>query len=226
MKNLKLLPLLLFPLVAQVNAETEDERRARLAIPVLEVKAPVAGHEWKTNFSTFDYVKPCTAMAYAAIVAHGVNRSDLLTNNGDGSFSHIYDINRGYARMAEFCVVIAAPKSGLSTTFDEFGEPVRWRNWWLTAGATGADGIPVRQEDKEIEATIKLMKLAKKELNKPVYLVIGNDSGNMSVRITQLLYDNGEIDAIDGIIVVNGGEYSIYHRDGSVWRSEDNTATK
>jgi hypothetical protein len=35
----------------------------------------------------------------------------------------------------------------------------------------------------------------------------------MSVRITQLLYDNGEIDAIDGIIVVNGGEYSIYDRD-------------
>jgi hypothetical protein len=117
MKNLKLLPLLLLPIVGYVQAETEDELRARLAIPVLEVKAPVAGHEWKTNFSTFDYVKPCTAMAYAAIVAHGVNRSDLLTNNGDGSFSHIYDINRGYARMAEFCVVIAAPKSGLSTTF-------------------------------------------------------------------------------------------------------------
>jgi hypothetical protein len=83
---------------------------------------------------------------------------------------------------------------------------------------------------------------------KPVYLVIGNDSGNMSVRITQLLYDNGEIDAIDGIpsplfvnkslrftpcatiaaygIAVHGLTYSIYDRYGEVWRSEDNTATK
>lgn len=210
----------------QVQAETEEERRARLAIPVLEVKAPVAGSKWVTNFSTFDYVKPCAAMAYAAIVAQGVNHRDLLTDNGGGSFSYPHDISRGYSRMAEFCVVIAAPKSGLSTTFDEFGEPVKWRNWWLTPGVAGVNGVPVRDEDAEIEATIKLMKLAKKELNKPVYLVIGNDSGELSVRISQVLHDNDEMDVMDGIIVVNGDEFSVYDRYGDVWRSRDNTATQ
>jgi hypothetical protein len=80
MKKFKLLPLLLLPLLsAQANAETEEERRARLAIPVLEVKAPVSGLKWKTEYSSFDYILPCepSDTPYSAIVAHGANHMDL-----------------------------------------------------------------------------------------------------------------------------------------------------
>jgi hypothetical protein len=192
---------------------------------VLEVKAPVAGHEWKTEYSSLDYILPCETsdIPYSAIVAHGANHMDLLTESPDGTFSYRYDISRAYPRMFEFCVAIATPKSGLSTVYNESDEAEKWRTWWSTPGVKGADGIPVRDEKEEVAMAIGLLKLARSELHKPVYLVIGNDLGGMSVRITQLLYDNGEIDVIDGIIVVNGGEYSIYDRDGSVWRSEDNT---
>ena len=225
MKKFKLLPLILLPLLsAQANAETEDERRARLAIPVLEVKSPVAGLGWVTGSETFDYILPCVLedTPYSAIVAHGVNRMDLLTESADGTFNYRYDISRGFPRMTEFCVAIAAPKSGISTIYNEFDEPQKWRNWWSTTGVKGADGIPVRDEIDEINAVIGLMEAAGDFLKKPTYLVIGNDSGQMSVRVSQLLFDDDKMGIIDGIIVVNGEEYSVYDKDGSVWRSEDN----
>ena len=224
MKKFKSLPLLLLPLLsAQANAETEAERRARLAIPVLEVKAPVSGHQWNAG-SSFDYILPCekSDTPYSAIVAHGANHMDLLKQSVNGTFTYRYDVSRAYPRMFEFCVAVATPKSGLSTIYNESDEAQKWRTWFMTKGVKGADGIPVRDEKEEIEAIIKLIKLAGDSLRKPVYLVLGNDLGEHAVRVSQLLSDEDKMDIIDGIIVVDGEEYTFHDRDGSVWRSEDN----
>ena len=226
MKKFKLLPLLLLlPLLTvQANAETESERRARLAIPVLEVKAPVSGFQWKTEYSYADYILPCekSDITMSAIVTHGANHMDLLTESPDGTFSYRYDVSRAYPRMFESCVGIATPKSGLSTIYNESDEAEKWRTWWSTTGVKGADGIPVRDEKEEVEMVIKLLKLAGSSLHKPVYLVLGNDLGELAVRVSHEIFNDDEVDIIDGIIVVNGEEYSVYDKDGSVWRSEDN----
>jgi hypothetical protein len=34
--------------------------------------------------------------------------------------------------MAEFCIAIGVPKSGLSTTYNDRNEPEEWRTWWMT----------------------------------------------------------------------------------------------
>ena len=84
---------------------------------------------------------------------------------------------------------------------------------------------PIRDEDNEIAATIAALKLAKEALGKPTYLVIGNDLGVLTAKIMGKLSDDGEIDVIDGFIYVNRetGEFSRYNRDGSIWKSADNT---
>ncbi|SCN47234.1 hypothetical protein BAZMOX_165345_0 [methanotrophic endosymbiont of Bathymodiolus azoricus (Menez Gwen)] len=229
--KLKLIPLLFLVLLSgQVHAkkgEAEAERRAELAIPVLEVKPPVAGFEWITDQVGFDYLKPCdTGIPYAAIVAHGANHMDSLTDNGKGEFVHERDMNIGYPRMAEFCVIIEVPKSGLSTTFTEDNEKEEWRTWWVTNGVEDENGIPVRDEDEEIQATINQLKLSKSALGGiPVYLVIGNDLGKFTSNIIYKLGNAGEIDVIDGFIYVNRdtGEFIIHGIDGSIWKSADNT---
>jgi hypothetical protein len=84
---------------------------------------------------------------------------------------------------------------------------------------------PIRDEDNEIAATIAVLKLAKKSLGKPTYLVMGNDLGVLTAKIIQKLGEDGEIDVIDGFIYVNRetGEFRRYNRDGSIWESADNT---
>jgi hypothetical protein len=89
---------------------------------------------------------------------------DSLTDNGKGEFVHERDMNIGYPRMAEFCVIIEVPKSGLSTTFTEDNEKEEWRTWWVTNGVENENGIPVRDEDEEIQATINQLKLSKSAL--------------------------------------------------------------
>ena len=212
---------------AEQARREEVERRAKLAIPELEVKAPVAGVEWVSKHKTFDYLLPCsTGIPYAAIVTHGANRMDSLTDNGEGELTHERDMAIGYPRMVDFCVAIAVPKSGLSTTYNEYDEAQEWRTWWMTEGVEDENGVPVRDEEEEMQATIKLIKSAKGALRgTPVYLVIGNDLGKSAVKIFNKLGEDGEIDAIDGFIYVNRetGEFSRYDSDGTVWKSEDNT---
>ena len=54
---------------------------------------------------------------------------------------------------------------------------------------------------------------------------MGNDLGVLTAKIIQKLGEDGEIDVIDGFIYVNRetGEFSRYNRDGSIWKSADNT---
>jgi hypothetical protein len=41
--------------------------------------------------------------------------------------------------------------TGTSTTYDENNNLEYWRNWWMTAGVEDDNGIPVRDENDEIE---------------------------------------------------------------------------
>ncbi|WP_174483663.1 hypothetical protein [methanotrophic endosymbiont of Bathymodiolus puteoserpentis (Logatchev)] len=211
-------------------AAAEARRRAEIMIPALEVKAPVAGFEWVSKHKTFDYLLPCnTGIPYAAIVAHGANRMDLLTDNGEGEFNHERDMSIGYPRMAEFCIVIGVPKSGLSITYNDRNEPEEWRTWWLTEGVEDENGIPVRDEDEEMQATINLLKLAKSALGGlPVYLVVGNDLGLFASKVIKKLGKDGESDVIDGFIYVNRdtGEFVKYGRDSTIWKSSENTPSE
>lgn len=231
MKNLKLLPLVLLLLSGQVQAEVDffdaikkaRALRARLAIPDLEVKAPVAGVEWKTEYATFDYLKPCPSISYIAIVSNVANHRDPLVKNDEGEFVHVRDTTVGYSRMADYCIVIGSPKTGTSTTYDENGDPEYWRNWWMTSGVEDAIGIPVRYENDEIEATIALIKLAITATASPVYLVMGNDLGESAAKVLGRLIADGEEDLVDGFIQIDykTGEFTTYYRDGVVWKSED-----
>jgi hypothetical protein len=82
-------------------------------IPELEVKASVAGVEWTTNQSTFDYVKTCeSSIPYVAIVSNIANHRDPLTENDEGELVYERDMTIGYSRMADYCIIIAAPKTG------------------------------------------------------------------------------------------------------------------
>jgi hypothetical protein len=83
-------------------------------------------------------------------------------------------------------------------------EKEEWRTWWVTNGVENENGIPVRDEDEEIQATINQLKLSKSALGGiPVYLVIGNDLGKFTSNIIYKLGNAGEIDVIDGFIYVN-----------------------
>lgn len=57
-----------------------------LAIPKLEVKKPINGVDWVTDQETFDYILPqcVNGVSYAAIVLHGTNHMDLLSENAKG----------------------------------------------------------------------------------------------------------------------------------------------
>jgi hypothetical protein len=211
---------------AAAKAAAEAARRFQLAIPVLEAKGMVAGVEWVTDEATFDYVLPCdTEAPYAAILAHGANRMDLLQENDNGELVHDRDMSIGAERMADFCVAIGAPKSGLSTTYNEDDESQEWRTWWMTEGVEDENGVPVRDEAEEIQATIDLIKLAKEALNSPVYIVIGNDLGKFATKVISKLGADGDFDYIDGFISVDRetGEFTIHGKNGALWNSADHT---
>jgi hypothetical protein len=80
------------------------------------------------------------------IVTHGANHMDLLVEDDEGELIHERDMNIGYPRLADYCAVIAAPKSGLSTTYNEYDEAEHWRTWWMTEGVEDENGIPVRDD--------------------------------------------------------------------------------
>ena len=235
MKKLKLLPLplplVLLLLSGQVQADLLGAIKAglaALAIPKLEVKAPVAGVEWTANEGTFDYVKPCAAINYIAIVSNIANHKDLLVENDEGELTYWRDTTVGYSRMADNCIVIGSPKTGLSTTYKGNGEPEHWRNWWMTSGVEDENGIPVRDENSEIEATIALIKLAISATGSKVYLVMGNDLGESSAKVLDRLMADGEDKLVSGFIHIDyeTGEFTTYSRDGTVWKSEDHPVTE
>lgn len=252
MNKLRLVPLVLSLLSVQVQAHKSDmpivqgtsntidisnisdvfdaikRVRAAFAIPELEVKAPVAETEWVTSEATFDYVKPCVAINYVAIVSNIANHKDLLVENDEGKLVHARDRTVGYQRLADNCVTIVAPKTGLSTTYNEYGDAEHWRNWWMTAGVEDDNGIPVRDANAEIEATIALVKLAISATGAPVYLVMGNDSGESSANVLDRLLADGEDKLVSGFIHIDyeTGEFTTYSRDGTVWKSEDHPVTE
>ena len=96
----------------------------------------------------------------------------------------------------------------------------------MTEGVEDENGIPVRDEDEEIKATIDLLKLARSVLGElPVYLVIGNDLGFFASKVITNLGEDGESDVIDGFIYVNRdtGEFVKRGRDSTIWKSSENT---
>jgi hypothetical protein len=236
MKSLKLLPLVLLLISGHALAEVDffaaiKEARAleaRLAIPELEVKAPVAGVEWVTDQATFDYVMPCPDISYIAIVSNVANHKDPLVENSQGERAYWRDTTVAYSRMADYCIVIGAPKTGTSTTYDENNNLEYWRNWWMTAGVEDDNGIPVRDENDEIEATIALIKLAIAVTARPVYLVMSNDLGESSAKVLNRLMDDGEDKLVSGFIQIDykTGEFTTYHRDGTIWLSKDNPVSE
>jgi predicted O-methyltransferase YrrM len=73
----------------------------------------------------------------------------------------------------------------------------------MTEGVEDENGIPFRNEDDEIAATIALIKLAITAVGKPVYLVIGNDLGASAIMVLDRLNSDGEANLVDGFIQID-----------------------
>jgi hypothetical protein len=73
----------------------------------------------------------------------------------------------------------------------------------MTEGVEDENGIPVRDENDEVAATIALVKLAKTAVGKPIYLVIGNDLGASAAMVLHKMTDDGEANLVDGFIRVH-----------------------
>lgn len=205
-----------------IKSAKEYTRKILAAIPKEE---DLSTYGWVTTQKSVNYRMPCKAKdtPYSAIFAHGANRMDLLEEDDDGNLVYSRDASIAIDRMEEFCIAIGIPKSGLSTT--EHDGVQKWRTWWMTEGVEDENLIPVRNEKEEIQQTIKILKMAKSSLKKPTYLVIGNDLGELSVKVVQQLGKTGEIETIAGIIYVDRdtGEFTRYERNGDTWKSKDNT---
>ena len=250
MKKSTLIPLLLSALLPyQVLAELEQARYtletdANLGTSKLEVKTPVAGVQWTTDQSRFDYVKTCTTAKFVVVVAHSAENDDSLVMNGSGNMVHDRTMRVGYPRLADFCAVIAEPKSMFTTTQNDRGVKYNWRTWWatdfveyykvddredfdLSAFLNAVNDKPKAGGDEykyEIDETIKFINFARSELHKPVYLGFGNDFGGLAAKVLDKLGRDSQTDVIDGFLHVNRetGEFTIYHHDGAVWESKDN----
>jgi hypothetical protein len=212
---------------AEQKRAQEELARMLAEIPILEDKSA----DWNVEQATFDYIVPCNddQRPYSAIVAQGTNRKDLLTvKTGETEFTYKYDVAIGYERMKEFCIVIAQPKSGLSTVINENDVSNEYRTWWLTTGYEDSSSlVPFRDDTDEVDATIDLLKLAKEALKKPTYIVVGNDLGTLTIKIVQELRERDELDLIKGFIDVDRktGEFIRYDMEGSVWKSEGKSVT-
>ena len=186
------------------------------------------GVDWVTDQETFDYILPqcVNGVSYAAIVLHGTNHMDLLSENAKGEFEYTRDVSAIYPRLLDLCAAVSVPKSGLSITYNSLNEANHWRTWWLSEGIMDNSGIPTRNDDDEIKATVDLLKLAKSALGGlPVYLVVGNDLGLFAAKVASKLKKDGNIAFIDGFIYVNRdtGEFVKYGRDSTIWKSSENT---
>jgi hypothetical protein len=62
---------------------------------------------------------------------------DSLTDNGKGEFNHERDMSIGYPRMAEFCIAIGVPKSGLSSLSPSFP------SFFITFDANKPKSLPI-----------------------------------------------------------------------------------
>jgi hypothetical protein len=218
MKKLLLVFALTMILPMQANARVR-EYSFTPSIPVLEDKSSDGWIASQVDQISFDYKLPCdpSLSPYSAIVVQGFERMDLLTRNEDSE----RDVSIAYPRMAEFCVVIAMPKSGIVTNEDYKAE--KRRTWWLTEGTVDRYGYTIRDEDEEIAATINLLKLAKQALGKPTYIVIGNDSGVLAEKVIMKLDETNEVNIIAGFIYVDKdtGEFTLYNSDQTKWESKD-----
>jgi len=247
--KLRLMPLLFSALLPyQVQAELGQakyklEMDANLDSSKLEVKTPVAGVEWTTSHARFDYVKTCAAAEFVVVVAHSAENDDSLVDNGRGTMVHVRDMRIGYPRLADFCAVIAEPKSMFTTTQNDEDVKYNWRTWWATdfveyykvddredfdlfafLNAVNAKPKAGDEYKYEIDETIKFIKFARGELHKTVYLGFGNDFGGLAAKVLDTLGKDGETDAIDGFLHINRetGEFAIYRRNGGIWESKDN----
>ena len=200
-----------------------------LAIPKLEVKKPINGVDWVTDQGTFDYILPQCAngASYAAIVLHGTNHMDLLSENDKGEFEYTHDASAIYPRLLSLCAAVGVPKSGLSTTYNSLNEANHWRTWWVSEGVVGNSGIPIRNDNDEIKATIEILKLAKSTLGGlPVYLVVGNDLGLFAAKVARKLKEDEETSIIDGFIYpdIKNGEFMLYVKGKPPWDSSEHTS--
>lgn len=211
--NIILLSVMLTLPIASVRAAGDPT-----TVILVEVKAPVNGTAWGTGYDRYDYLKPCgEKTTYVAIVVQGVNRRDVLERGAEGELSYYADVSAGYSTLATQCAMVMVPKSGLITTFSDGNVPVQWRTWWLTTGVKGTDGVPVRDEDEEMEALIQIIQEVRDTLEGlPVYLVIGNDYGKFTEKLMEELGVRRKSDAIDGLIHVNrhDGKLTKYDNEG------------
>ena len=197
---------------------------SRAAIPREE---DMTIYGWTIDQPTFNYKMPCALedTNFTAIVVHGTNRKDILTDNGNGEFTYESDISKGFDRIADFCGAIIIPQSGLSTEKNWNNEYVNYRTWWMSEGVKNqGTGIPLREEADEIQAAIEIVKLANQVVKQPTYLVIGHDLGDLTAAVLSRIAESDEKDIIVGFIYVDRGtgEYTKYKRGGVVWKSKDN----
>jgi hypothetical protein len=89
----------------------------------------------------------------------------------------------------------------------------------MTAGVEDAVGIPVRDENDEIEATIALIKLAIAVTARPVYLLQPQVSSTSCASVVGY-YSRHRL------LTYLFCEFTTYSRDGTVWKSKDNPVTE
>jgi hypothetical protein len=203
----------------QIAAEREAARLERIRIAAIPVEEDLSIDGWGTEYTTFNYKQPCDTddTPFVAIILNGVNRKDRLTER-KGELVHFKDVSIAFDRIFDFCGAIVRPKSGLSTVVEN-GVEVKLRTWWMTQGTKDDNGIPVRLLADEVNAVIDI---ATQFLHKPVYLVLGNDYGVLTIEVLNELRDRGKIRTIGGILYVDRdtGEFTKYNVYGTIWDSE------
>ena len=184
---------------------------------------PLLDSAWTTDQPTFNYRLPCEMNKINAVVIiiHGTNQLDLVsTNNEQGKLLYYKDLSSTYPIMDKFCVITVIPKSEIIQRVDSEGITRLYRSWWMSDKIDGK-----RNDYQEVKEIIKIIKLAKDVVKKPIFLAMGHDRGILQNKLISEMYST-EISfmyQITGFVDINyhTGEFVAQFFNGNIWKSEE-----
>jgi hypothetical protein len=193
---------------------------AQIEVPETD---PMLDSSWTTDQPTFNYRLPCAMDKVSAVVIiiHGTNRLDLVTtNNKQRKLLYDQDVSSTYPIMDKFCVITVIPKSEIVAGRYSDGVTRLYRSWWMSDKVAG-----YRDEQPEIDAVLSIIQLAKKIVNRPIFLAAGHDRGVTRTKlISQMFQDKSQtINKIAGIVDIDyrTGEFVAQTFFGDIWKSEE-----